>query len=76
MPSVKLTKISADRVKPPKSGRRELWDTIVPGLHLRVTENGTKTYALMSRLHGKQLRMTLGRHGVISLEEARRKARA
>ena len=75
MPTVNLTATGIDRAKPPKSDRRELWDTVVPGLHVRITERGTKTYAVMTRLYGKQFRMALGRHGVISLAEARQKAR-
>lgn len=75
MSSMNLTAISVERAKPPKTGRRELWDSVVPGFHVRITERGTKTYAVMTRLHGKQFRMALGKHGVISLAEAREKAR-
>jgi integrase len=75
MPNVNLTTTGVERAKPPKSGRRELWDSVVPGFHIRITDRGTKTYAVMARLHGKQFRMALGRHGVVSLTEARQKAR-
>lgn len=75
MPNVKLTKIGVERLRPPKTGRLEYWDTIVPGFHLRVTSSGVKTYALMARVRGSQFRMTLGRHGAIDLDEARTKAR-
>ena len=64
-----------ERATAPKTGRRELWDSVVPGLHVRITERGTKTYAVMARLRGKQFRLALGRHGVIGLAEARQKAR-
>lgn len=75
MATVKLTAAAVERAKPPKTGRRELWDSVLPGLHVRITENGTKTYNLMTRLRGKQFRMALGRHGAIDLTNARRKAR-
>ena len=75
MSAVNLTTTGVERAKPPKSGRRELWDSVIPGFHVRITERGTKTYAVMTRLRGKQFRMALGRHGVIDLAEARQKAR-
>ncbi|MCP5117880.1 MAG: integrase arm-type DNA-binding domain-containing protein, partial [bacterium] len=75
MPTVNLTATGIERARPLKNGRRELWDSVVPGPHVRITERGTKTYTVMTRLHGKQFRMALGRHGVIGLAEARQKAR-
>lgn len=75
MPTINLTSSGVERAKPPQTGRRELWDSVVPGFHVRITERGTKTYAVMARLHGKQFRMALGRHGIISLADARQRAR-
>lgn len=37
-----------------------LWDTISPCLALRATASGSKAYIFQSRLHGKNLRITLG----------------
>jgi hypothetical protein len=42
MPNVNLTTIGVERAKPPKSGRRELWDSVVPGLYTRITDKGLK----------------------------------
>ena len=75
MPTINLTATGVERAKPLKTGRRELWDSVVPGFHVRITERGTKTYAVMARLHGKQFRMALGRHGIVGLAEARQRAR-
>lgn len=36
------------------------WDAKTPGLGLRVTAAGTKSYIFESRLHGKTLRITIG----------------
>lgn len=36
------------------------WDAKTPGLGLRVTKNGAKSYVFESRLHGKSLRVTIG----------------
>ncbi len=54
-----------------------LWDSTVPGLGLRVTANGARTYVFQGRLHdGSGLRITIGdpKHWTIAAaqEEARR----
>jgi Site-specific recombinase XerD len=36
------------------------WDAKTPGLGLRVTATGAKSYIFESRLHGKTLRLTIG----------------
>jgi integrase len=67
--------------------RIDLGDGKVPGLMLRATGKGTRTWSLLFRVKGeggkspngrlrpgKQRRMTLGRYPYLSLSEARRKA--
>ena len=34
----------------PASGTIELWDVVVPGLHLRIHAGGRRTYSLMTRV--------------------------
>ncbi|MCZ6590378.1 MAG: integrase arm-type DNA-binding domain-containing protein [Alphaproteobacteria bacterium] len=79
MPNVshvsRLTQAGVDRMKSPKKGRIQKRDSIVPGLCVRVSETGLKSYSLITRLRGKQVRLPIGRHGVIKLTEARDKAR-
>jgi len=43
-------------------GRRQsiYWDAKTPGLGLRVTDKGAKSYVFETRLHGKTLRLTIG----------------
>jgi hypothetical protein len=43
-----LTALGVERLKPPASGRIEVWDTILPGLGLRVTDRGRKTFFVMT----------------------------
>ena len=50
------------------------WDRDLPGFGIRVYASGTKTYVVQSRTKGKSVRVTVGRHGVISADEARRRA--
>lgn len=50
--------------KPPKGERREKFDRSAPGLALRITDNGTKSWSVYYRHDGRHQRMTLGEwHG-------------
>ena len=50
------------------------WDRNLPGFGVRVYASGTKMYVVQSRAGGKSVRVTVGRHGVITADEARRRA--
>ena len=50
------------------------WDRELPGFGVRVYPNGTKVYVVQTRAGGKSKRIAVGRHGVISPDQARRKA--
>jgi integrase len=58
--------------------RAEYWDAIVPGLGIRVTDRGHKSFVVLARYPGHQnpTRRALGEYGAITLEDARGKARA
>jgi len=45
-----------------KPGKQQsiFWDGKTPGLGLRVTKNGAKSYIFETALHGKTIRMTIG----------------
>ena len=55
------------------AGQMFLRDSDLRGFALRITK-GTKTFVYEKRVHGRMRRTTLGRLGVISLEEARSQA--
>ena len=51
------------------------WDSELPGFGVRVYPSGRKVYVVQTRAGGKAAkRVTVGRHGVITAEEARRRA--
>ena len=75
MPTKKLTKTMVETVKPPKAGRVEYFDTVLPGFGLRVSAQDVKSWILFYRIDGKQVRQTLGRFPVLGLAEAREEAR-
>src|SRR4029077_14434745 len=65
-------------LKPAAAGtRREIWDALVPGLGIRVTETGAKSFVLATRYPGAKnpTRRALGGYGELTLEQARAKAR-
>jgi len=50
------------------------WDSEQPGFGVRVYPTGAKHYIVQTRARGSAKRLTIGRHGVITPEEARRRA--
>jgi integrase len=73
-----LTALMVERAKPRPGRRYDLPDGPggIPGLALRVSERGVKTYSLRYRRRdGVMRRVTLGKHPVLSLGEARQRAR-
>jgi len=75
MPRLKLTSAAIDKLKISTGRRQEFFDTLLPGLALRVSQRGSKSWVLFYRPQGKLVRMTLGRYPVLSLAEARDRAR-
>jgi integrase len=71
MPTRSLTVASVKRIKPPKQGQEDYFDRGYPGLALRVSYGGAKTWIYFYRLHGKLRRMSLGRFPGMELDEAR-----
>jgi hypothetical protein len=71
MPSRALTAVAVERIKPPAAGQTDYFDRGFPGLVLRVSHGGSKTWTFIYRLNGRQHRMTLGRYPVLSLRDAR-----
>lgn len=63
-------------VAPPDQGRLEYTDLLCPGLHVRITGRGLKTFSAMMRVHGRLQRRTIGLYPAFSLAEARAKTLA
>ena len=59
-------------------GEREtvFWDRELLGFGVRVYPSGSKVYLVQTRAGGKSRRVTIGRHGLLSAEQARHKAAA
>jgi len=80
MPKVKLTALAVARLTPPPKGQIDYFDTSMPSFGLRLSPKGTRTYFLMTRIHGRLSRLTLGQAKTsedcpgLTLAEARAKA--
>jgi integrase len=61
----------------PEGKRKIVWDAVVPGLGIRVTDRGVKSFVLVVRYPGSPnpTPRSLGTYGAITLEAARVKAR-
>ena len=70
---IKLTKRMVDRLEGDGQDRF-YWDSDLPGYGLRIRASGRKYYVVQFRAKGQLRRMTLGRHGTLTPEAARRRA--
>jgi len=71
---MKLTKPIISKLT---AGNRDqvIWDSSLPGFGVRVKPSGVKAYVLQYRnRHGSSKRLTLGRVGQITLDQARKEA--
>jgi len=76
MPRVNLTQKIVEATPLPL-GRKSVdyFDRRMPGLVLRVSAGGTKSWNAVYRHHGRARRLTLGRYPIIALDDARNRAR-
>lgn len=75
---MKLTKNIIEKLKLPDEGQILVWDDEVTGFGLRLTPS-KKTYIYQGRVYdetgkGISRRLSLGEHGIITLQEARKEA--
>lgn len=74
MPRIKLTAAAVERLKAPDGGQIDHFDAAYPGLALRVSARGVKSWTYFGRVNGKLKRVTLGRWPSLTLPKAREMA--
>lgn len=75
MPIIKITKSAVDAIEFAASGQVIYKDAQLKGFGVKVG-TGTKTYIAEGTPNGRTRLVTIGRHGVITTEQARKKAQA
>jgi integrase len=64
MPTLRtITDTAAEKLKPAKTAQVDYFDRTYPGLVLRVSKTGVKSWNYVYRINGKPRRMTFGRFG-------------
>jgi integrase len=61
-------------VATPDTGAVQVYDDTTPGLAMRVTKAGARTFVLFRRFNGRTVRMKLGTLGSMSIPDARKAA--
>jgi len=70
----KLTKTFVEGAEVPATGYKIHWDDRVPGYGLKVTATGVRSFIAQGRVKGKVVIVTIGRFGLYTEDQARRKA--
>ncbi|MEM5474690.1 Arm DNA-binding domain-containing protein [Hoeflea sp. AS60] len=71
----KLTPKTIEALPPATGKRYEVQDALLPGLHLRVSATGGKVFGVSRRIAGRMKRIRIGAYPIVSLADAREKAR-
>lgn len=71
----KLTKSIVDRSRIPEWGQSFVWCSEDRGFGVRINASGSRTFIAQGRVNGKVRRVSIGRQGVFTVEQARFHAR-
>jgi integrase len=72
----RLIKTAVEALPIPETGQAIYWDDQLTGFGIRISDRGTRTYFVHRRMpDGRQVKATIGRHGVWTAERARARAK-
>lgn len=72
---MRLNKTNIERIGATGKTRFD-WDDTLSGFGVRTTAKGAKAFIIQSRVNGRTRRVTLGKVGVMTVDQARKRARA
>lgn len=70
---VKITKKTINELELPEKNQNFIWDSELKGFGIRISPKGI-AYIAQGRVKGKTRRVTIGKHGVYTPEQARKRA--
>jgi integrase len=73
-PALAVTQKGISKLPRPAAGNKLYFDGEIPGFAVRVTAAGAISFVLNYRIHRRERRYTIGRHPVLTLNEARQEA--
>ena len=76
IPRIQLTDERISTLATPATGQTFHWDSVRPGLGVRVTAAGSRTYVAQGQCNGKTVRVTLDACERLTIDSARAQARA
>src|SRR4051794_8439376 len=76
MARLTIRMIQAAKYRGTGNARCVLWDDEPRGLGLRIYPSGRKAWLLAYSIHGRKRMMALGDYGVLTLDQARTRAKA
>ena len=71
----KLTKTLVDKLEVNADQPYFVWDSALTGFAVKVLPTGRKVFVFQGRLMRKAVKITIGKYGALTLEEARKKAK-
>jgi len=72
---MRITKNMVDKIEPPKDKNQAFYrDDQLKGFAVRITSAGVKSFVIEKLINRKVRRITLGRYGEITVEQARKEA--
>ena len=72
---MRLTKRTVDAARADSSRDVVLWDDAFPGFGVRIKPSGVRSFVVQYRSGGRSRRLTLGRYGPLTVQQARKNAR-
>ncbi len=72
---MKMTKTTVEALPLPATGQKFYWDDNPKGFGVRVLASGVRSYVVQRMVAGRSVRFTIGQHGVLTVDQARDRAR-